>query len=288
MFDVTLPNGYTFHLTHLPSTLRVTHPLQTYPVVPARPEIWIFGCSFTHGWSLNDDETYPWLLQDRLPEYELVNFGVSGYGTLHALLQMREVLVRTRPRLAVLAYASFHNVRNTFLRSRQKAVVTSSRLGPLVQPYARLDATGALKYSMATREYREFPLMRRSALAHYLEMAWNELESRGAHSDLVTQQLVLEIDRATRENGTRLVVALIVRNPAMRAFLDEHRIPNIDISVDLRKKENTNKPHDGHPSALANRRYADALETFLRARLAEPAEAPDPAGRTLEGPAASR
>jgi hypothetical protein len=67
-FVVTLRDGYSFTLTHLPSGLRITHPLWTYTHTRSKPEIWIFGCSFTHGWSLQDHETYPWLLQTRLPD----------------------------------------------------------------------------------------------------------------------------------------------------------------------------------------------------------------------------
>jgi len=119
-FVVTLATGYKFRMTHLPNTLRVTHQMETYPSSPEKESIWIFGCSHTHGWSLNDEETYPWLLQEFFPDFEIVNFGVSGYGTLHSLLQLQEALQHSRPRLVVLAYASFHDVRNLLLRKRQK------------------------------------------------------------------------------------------------------------------------------------------------------------------------
>jgi hypothetical protein len=94
---VTLPGGYSFTVTHFPSKLRITHPLATYTDRRSKPEIWIMGCSFTHGWSLNDQDTYPWLLQARLPQYVVVNYGVEGYGTLHALLQLREALTTQPP-----------------------------------------------------------------------------------------------------------------------------------------------------------------------------------------------
>jgi hypothetical protein len=78
---VTLPNGYAFRVTHLPNTLRVPYPLATDAHARSKPEIWLFGCSFTHGWSLNDEETYPWVLQERLPMYEVVNYGAWRCGT---------------------------------------------------------------------------------------------------------------------------------------------------------------------------------------------------------------
>ena len=70
-FKVTLPTGYSFRVTHGTNGLRVTHP----PLAPdekRRPELWILGCSLTHGWSLNDQDTYPWRVQAALPEFEVV------------------------------------------------------------------------------------------------------------------------------------------------------------------------------------------------------------------------
>ena len=121
-FTVTLGDGYSFKVTHLPNTLRITHPLNTYGQEDLqKEEIWIFGCSFTHGWSLNDQETYPWFIQQRFPEYEVINFGVSGYGTIHSLIQLNEALEKgRRPKIAVLTYGSLHDERNVFLRNPPK------------------------------------------------------------------------------------------------------------------------------------------------------------------------
>jgi len=111
-FEVSLADEYTFHVTHLPSGLLIMHPRATYHDARPKPEIWIMGCSFTHGWSLNDQDTYPWVLQERLPDYEVVNYGVEAYGTLHALLQLRDALTTQSPPLVVIyAYASLHDER---------------------------------------------------------------------------------------------------------------------------------------------------------------------------------
>jgi hypothetical protein len=48
-FTVTLKDGYSFVMTHLQNSLRVTQPLDNYSGPSEKPEIWIFGCSFTHG-----------------------------------------------------------------------------------------------------------------------------------------------------------------------------------------------------------------------------------------------
>jgi hypothetical protein len=266
-FTVTLRHGYSFQVTHLANTLRITHPLATYPKSKPKDEIWVFGCSFTHGWSVNDDETYAWLLQERQPQYEVVNYGVGGYGTIHALIQLREEIAAGRiPRVVVVAYAGFHDERNTFLRGRRKDVATGLKLGPVVQPYARLRGD-TLMYSMAQVEYREVPLMRVSALVHYLEKKFNYYQDRWLHSHRVSEALILEIAELARVHEFKLVIATIDRSTAakeMLAFARKHGIHAVDISVDLSLAENTNHPYDGHPSARANREYADRLEPYLR------------------------
>jgi hypothetical protein len=267
-FTVTLASGYVFNVTHLPNTLRVTHPIKSdgddnLEDESQKEEIWIFGCSFTHGWSLDDHETYPWVLQERLPEYEVVNFGVSGYGTIHSLLQFQDALKTRTPKVAVLAYAGFHDSRNTFLRSRRKEIAPWNKLGPLVQPYARLNEAGGLDYLFADVEYPEFPMMRHSAFVHFLEMHYNQLETKWRKNRAVSRALVLEMANLAKRRDVEFVVAAISEGSEMLEFATQNRILNVDISVDARLPENSNLPHDTHPSAIANQKFADKLEGFF-------------------------
>lgn len=262
-FTVTKRSGFSFEVTHLPNTLRATaaamEPDRAFP----DGEVWLFGCSFTYGWSLDDDQTYAWLLQEAFPDSKVVNFGVNGYGTLHSLLQFREALQAAAPRLAILAYASFHDHRNTFSRTRQKRVTRVTGFGPLAQPFARLDGDGRLQYFQPAEEYTEFPLMRRLALAHSLEMLYNRFELRRLRSLEVSRALVAEMARTAAGHEVPFVVAAIFRGGPMLEFAASREIRTIDIAVDLRRPENTNLPHDRHPSALANEIYASRLAPLL-------------------------
>lgn len=266
-FLVALDSDYSFRLTHLPNTLRITHSTGELAGSENKEEIWIFGCSYTHGWSVDDEQTFPWLVQKRFPEYEVVNFGVGGYGTVQSLLQFQDALAEGAPKVAVLAYASFHDERNTFSRTRRKYIVPWNSLGPLTQPYARLTIAGELRLLSAGAEYTEFPMMRHSALVHFIERKYNRIELESHRSHLVSQALVLEMSRLASEHGVRFIVAGIGGSHAMLEFAEEEGIPNVDISIDRNLPENTNDPHDDHPSAIAHQRYADALERFLKAEL---------------------
>lgn len=268
-FDVTLADGYHFRMTHLPSSLRATHPIAADEASPARPEVWIFGCSFTHGWALDDEDTYPWVLQTKLPAYEVVNYGVSGYGTVHSLVQLEDALARgPRPRAAVLAYASFHDPRNTFLRLRRKEVAPWNRLGPVQQPVAALDDDGRLSLTMSDVTYTEVPLMRVSALVNFLELRFDKLEDRWVDSHHVSEALVDRMLDDARAAGFPLVVAGIWDDDAthqMLAHVRQRGGLTVDVGLDPSDTSLTNQPHDSHPNAKANRRYAEGIEGALRA-----------------------
>lgn len=267
-FTVTLANGYSYVVTHLPNSLRVTQPLDNYSGASDKPEIWIFGDSFTYGWSLNDEETYPWLLQQRLEDYQIVNFGVGGYGTIHSLLQYREALGLKRPKLAILAYAGFHDERNTLARMWQKAI-TNNKSKPLKIPYASLADDGGLQIHLGTDfVYREFPMMRQSALIHSLEWNWNKVETKLLHSHQVSEALIMEMAKLSEEHQVKFLVAAISQEDRqMLKFLTQRGIPNVDISVEFKTGRYLNLPHDRHPNAAANKLYADKLEPAVKAAL---------------------
>jgi len=297
-YEVTLPTGYAFTVTHGDDTLRVTGPRargegggddgaagdedaaggEAAPGgrdapgdgAPGRA-IWLFGGSITHGWSLDDEETWPWLLQRAFPGREVVNFGVSGYGTLHGLLQLERALEeRAPPAVAVVAYGAFHDERNTFLRKRRKQVTAWSRLGPIVQPHARLDDEGALVVETDPVEYVPWPLQRVSAFVHWLEKLHNRHEDALVGSPRVTAAIVDAFAARAAEHDVALLVAGISADPATRAFLEtcrERGLDVLDTGVDLLDPANLNRPHDNHPNARAAGAYASAIEARLRERL---------------------
>lgn len=270
-FSLTHATGYTWTATHGQDTLRITEPPNSDRGEDSRSEIWIFGCSYTYGWSVNDNETYPWLLQQKVPERKIVNFGVGGYGTINSFLQFREALkTRKKPELIIISYASFHDARNILLRRMGKAVVPYSRaFGSRWRPFARVDGDGNVTIDISELEYWEFPLMRRLALVHLIEQTYNSLEVTFYNSHETSKSLLEEFAALARENDIRFVVAGIDRESArMLEDLAREGIETVDISVDLSRKGNRNMPHDGHPSFNAHRAYSQRLfELMLAAPL---------------------
>ena len=137
--------GDPFTLTIDRDGRRVTHPDEGSASV-RKPEIWVFGCSFTFSWGVDDAETYLAVLQRAMPDFEIVNFGVGGYGTLQSLMQLeREIRAGRRAALTVLAYADFHDKRNVLTPARLKTVGYQWQgWGEVGQPYVVLGPQGEL------------------------------------------------------------------------------------------------------------------------------------------------
>jgi hypothetical protein len=260
-----------FTVTHGPDTLRITRP---DPTPTARPGLWVFGCSLTHGWLVQDEETFPWALQQRFPRLDVVNFGVNGYGTVHGLIQLEEALATRRsPDVVVVAYASFHDDRNTFARVRRKEVVPWNHLGALSQPAARLDPERRFRIELAPFRYRELPGMRRLASLHLLEQAWTQLERRSLHPAEVTDALLDRFEERAREAGARFVLAGMWRDETTAKRLEWARARGwlaVDISFNLEDPRNSHLPWDPHPSARGQGIYAERLASFVAGKVLSP------------------
>ncbi len=264
-FRIALRTGYRFAVTNGPDTLRITHSPRAEG--KPRPQVWILGCSITYGWSVNDAETFPWQLQDHLPDKEVVNFGVNGYGTLHSLIQLREGLARGgAPEIVVLAYGQIHDERNTLSRLRRKTIASGNRMGPLEHPFARLDGAGRLQAGMAHVTYTEFPFMRYSALSHWIEGVYNyHIERPALASREVTLAILEKIVALTAANRIPLVVAGIrsERFAEVAEWARARNVPAPDISVNHLDRRYNNLPHDAHPTARAHSEHASRLYASL-------------------------
>ena len=286
-YRVTLGAGYPFSATHMANTLRVTAPDDRPGPADDRPELWLLGDSFTYGYGVDDEDTFPWRLQAQLPEYKVVNFGVPAYSTVQSCVQLREALAQgRRPRAAVALYFAEHDSRNTMLRGRRQIFHFWNRLGELTPPYARL-VDGQLQIVTGDPLYRPFPLVKQSAAMNAVEQAYVGWEQRrGKTTDhLVTEAVILQMAELCKSHNTEFLVAGFSPEPEtleLMRFCQRHAIAADNIQYDWQDPDNSNWPADGwHPSPLGHQRMADNLECTLklglladdyRSRLADPTQ----------------
>jgi hypothetical protein len=78
----------------------------------ASKHMYIAGDSAMFGWGLDDEQTIPWLMQTRFPNFDVINLSLTSYSTLHAMMQLeRTSPVVTADDIVVLTY---HPITNGF------------------------------------------------------------------------------------------------------------------------------------------------------------------------------
>ncbi len=286
-YRVTMGTGYSFSATHMANTLRVTALDDRPDHAAGRPEIWLLGDSFTYGYGVDDEYTFPWRLQAQMPDYKIINFGVPAYSTVQSLIQLRETLAKgRRPRAAVVLYFAEHDSRNTMLRGRRQIFHFWNRLGELTPPYARL-VGGHLQVVTGERLYRPFPFVKQSAAINAVEQVfveWEKLRSKVA-DHRVTEAVIQEMVQLCRPNNIKILVAGFSPEPETQELIEfcrRHDIAADNIQYDWKDPDNTNWPGDSwHASRLGYQRMADNLECTLKlnlltddyqARLSDPAQ----------------
>lgn len=262
-YDLRLQDSLDFTVTHGAEGWR-----ESGATSDSLPQVWVLGCSFTHGFGVNDRETYVAHLQRHMPDYRVRNFGMDGYGTLQNWLLLRSLL-RTgqKPALVVLGYGSFHDQRNTANRYWRKALHGQAVANGLLYPSIRLDDHDSLHVRHEHLKYHPLPLQHRLALMSLIEESWNRSEDYGLQSQYVTETLIRRIADASHGAGAHFVLAGVYRHVetsrVLRAF-SLAGLHTVDISQDLCNPLLRILPGNGHPNAAAHGRMADSLHGFLR------------------------
>lgn len=209
-----------------------------------KPEIWFFGGSFTFGDGLNDNETFPWIIQENIgSKYDVRNFGVNGYGTLHGLIQFREELKKSlrKPFMVVFVYSPFQLPRN---------VANPSLL-------AEYSAT----FPRAIVEDEQLVIQYISPVPENINKPDYSVEDM----QKITKKILLEIKDLCNKNNVKPVLAIqtFLKNDPIVNYSGKMGFYVADIAVNLEKKYRL-LPFDPHPNANANKLYAQKFLDFLR------------------------
>ncbi|MEO7973836.1 MAG: SGNH/GDSL hydrolase family protein, partial [Thermoanaerobaculia bacterium] len=170
---------------------------------PGKLRIAVFGDSFTFGEEVGDEETFAHQLEQLLPEVEVLNFGVHGYGHDQELLYLREALPLFRPDIVLVGHVTDDSMRN-MLSFRSFA-----------KPWFR-QSEGGLELEGVPVPTPEQVLARHpwgSRMLDLLGMAQDRLRwkwgDRTGETDRLTDAILTTIFRETRAAGARPAVLLL-------------------------------------------------------------------------------
>jgi len=177
----------------------------SYAPVKASKRLLITGDSALFGWGVDDEGTVPWLMQSRLPDYEVVNLSLNSYSTIHALLQLRQLVPQVGPDdIVVLEYHPATNAFNVaetdflrnFLSGYEMQLGDTEQLRAMKVPFGMIDSGG--RFSIG-----------RIRLSCAVEAPTPECDHPNVSADVERQVTERAFDEIIALNIPHLVVALI-------------------------------------------------------------------------------
>ena len=227
-------------------------------------KVLFIGGSFTQGWAVDDQETFPWFLQEKLKDYNVKNYGVGGYGTYQSFLLLEEILKKNNDiKMIVYSYINAHRSRNIGDASWLSNLNKFSKRGHLSLPYADLDMKGNLIKNSPV-EYIKLPFREYSSLVTRLEKKIMRIKfySKYNNKTEVLKKIIIEMKNLSRKNGSKFFFINLDSDrkyfSSYKIFLKKNKIKFADcgfsnISDDYRVK------NDGHPNGKLHKIYAECI-----------------------------
>jgi hypothetical protein len=247
-----------------------------YEKPPGVTRIVVLGDSFTFGEEVGDDETYAHALQTLIPNSEVLNLGVHGYGHDQMLVYLQEEGVKYHPDIVLLGFMPDDMPRNILSfrdYAKPRFAVRNGRLelttGPVPRPeetLAReawrsksLDLLAMAKSRYEWRSGRTSALTRELTAAILDEMK-STIEKAGARAAFAYLPVYGEIPRADE--------GLTSRERAFFAYCRERGIVSLYIQPAFRAKvkEGARFKTTGHWGPLEHLTAAEGLKSELMAK----------------------
>ena len=270
-FRVDINNGLIHDVTHGLDSTRLTG--STLPDTLNLPLIHVYGCSYVFGQGVSDSETYPYLLQDALPNARVVNYAVPGHGTLQAFLKLKKNLsTEEAPSLVILNYATFHEERNLLSRSFIDKLYTGFRLmdvekPKMVYPKISMDKdTFEIQYVNVVDEFTPLPMREWFASINLVDTKLSAVKSEEVLNYNASKTLLSSMADLCSQHDVQLLVTNIDERQdsyVIEDFCSTESIAYVSISPDFSNDSYRNLPFDNHPSALAHKFYADKVVAYL-------------------------
>ena len=215
-------NGTTDAVYHMHGGLRDSSPPRT-AAQAANPILIATGCSFTYGMGVNDADTWPWLVQEQMPGYRIINAGTNAYGVGQALLRSDRLISQFpgQVKAVILAFGDFQVDRD---RAGQKDLLS---LYPFGRPRF-VEAGSGVNREGTVRFWTPGPFLERSSLLMH-----------------VINQVAIIGNKTPSEDGSRELSARLIEDFAKRC-----RARNIAFGVIV-------LPHgsDGGPYSTKTRNF---------------------------------
>ena len=243
--------GYTeFNVVHNSQGFRGPAYVQN-----GRPAVIFLGDSFVWGYGVATADRFSEKFQANHPQWNVYNFGVTGFGTDQEYLLLQRYFDQYQPRLVflVICVENDRTDNSTNLREEYfKPYFLTNTAGLKLQgvPVPRTEWSFCSDHSTLAKSY----LVRLSV------RAWlRVINPKPVQNDDPSFLLLSELRRFVESKGCRFAVGLTDRDAAWEQFLSEAKIAHVDLS-----SANRFGPHD-HWTAQGHTIVCKKIDEFLTA-----------------------
>jgi peptidoglycan/xylan/chitin deacetylase (PgdA/CDA1 family) len=248
---------------------------------PGRPHLLLFGCSVTMGEGLDDGDTLAHALAEALPDVNVVNYAVHGWGPPHALAKLESGRLPEEvqsPRGSAVYVLIPAHVSRTIGDTRTPWLFDS--------PHYRIAADGSVTGGDSLRRSRPWRTAIQEGFLAAKRHSWlltglkAELPLRHGEADwaLTASVLATARERYRAQFEGEFFVAFhptwdlaVAGNrevrDRLRALLEERGVPVLDHAKEGSSPGEVIDPDcDWHPTGALNRAFADSLADDLLRR----------------------
>jgi hypothetical protein len=238
---------------------RVTSPNDT-DTGTDKPRIFFLGGPSTFGHGVDDDETYPFLMQLRLPSYKIVNLAQLNVGLAENYAQFVSLNNIKKGDVVVYVYHSRHDDRAKQLV--KKFNNPGPNLSNLVEKFYYITLDTNLRMQLHKFKHHHWPFSRYSAFTNYLEESFNaKLNfSDGTHD--IAEKAVRSMAQICRERGCNFMLVYWRKDEYQQSTLDYCRQNGV-TAITFPAHISFTHAGDHAPIKNANIAFTDSIIHYL-------------------------
>lgn len=190
-----------------------------------KPGVVIIGDSFVWGYDVGQSERFTDILRARIPSWDIYNLGVSGYSTDQEYLLLKQQFNYYKPRLVFLVFCTMNDDEDNTANS----IGSGAYYKPYFEVYDQKLILNGFPVSKSLNYFgRQHPLLVKSYVLRLLVKAFSPKVIRNVYPP--TAFILQEMDQFLRLQGSRLVVGLVDRQPALEQYMKNQNIPFIQLT----------------------------------------------------------
>lgn len=234
-----------------------------------KPIIAVYGCSFTWGTGIKDEDTFCWKLQEKFPEYKILNYGKPGFSLYEIVLMLEQNISTDKPAITILAYHECQDPRSTG-KYPDAAWYLGPRCLSIKLPWKKQRKLYTFWNNTPARilSLIDIPILR--VLGHIiLSCPFLPMNNKRVITE-TSKHLLLKAQKKSEEQGSKfLIFAIQPSEESKTSFFNDNSISWSLFSPASTnfKKEYTLFPFDGHYNSKANSEIADIVAEAVKKML---------------------